>query len=283
MKSLLFTAILLLSTKPVHFYEPVDSIFLENINHQSVNIYSRSNPISGSTLIIDHEFKYSNSMMNYTITVRGEVPVNQDYAGYISCCQGKGERPVFYLSGSGIVNVYGRGSITLEDFQIKKLNYNAKMRIQIDGKTTCFEEPELFCLTSFGCISLKETWLNDMQWDIVTSDPENDDVRINMFKQIVPTKIPVSPHTGRTLKFNLDHGSIRVYEHVSAAPGVGTFKWKYSYVPSNAEQYYKEVNPPGEQLRYDETKGLPKDYPVSKEELGPPLESIKWDLIDLDK
>jgi hypothetical protein len=283
MKPLLFTVILVLSTKSVSYYKPLDSIYVENQNYQSVTNHSESNPASGPTLRIDHEFKYNNPMMNYTITVRGEVPINEDYAGFISCCQGKGKRPVFYLSGSGIVNVYGKGSMHIDDFQVKKLNYNAKMRIQIKGKTTCFEEPELFCLTVFGCISLEETWLDDIKWDIVTSDPENDDLRINMFKQIAPTKIPVSPHTGRTLKFNFDHGSIRVYEHESSAGGVGTFKWQYSYVPSNAEQYYKEVNPPGEQLRYDETKGLPKDYPVSKEELGPPLESIIWDLIDLDK
>ena len=122
-----------------------------------------------------------------------------------------------------------------------------------------------------------------MEWDIVTSDPENDEVRYDMFKQIVPKKNPDSPHTGRTLKYNFDFPGVSTFEHRSSIAGMGTFIWKYSYVSRDAAQYLSEINPPNEQLRYDDDRPKPKDYPISESELGPPLESIQWNLIDINK
>lgn len=277
---LLLPASIILSMGTIN-HKPVDSIGIENKNRQPETTDCDVVLASGPTLILDHVFTYNNPMVNYTITVRGEVPISEEPVGKVECCHGKWERIVGYLSGSGIVTVTGKGSMSAGQFQVKKINYTAKMRIQVNGKTACFEEPESHCLTLFSIISLEETWLDDMEWEIETSDPENDSYRYEMFKRIVPTKIPDSPHTGRTLKYQYDYPGVSIYEHNSSAGGQGTYKWKYAYVSSNAEQYYKEVNLPTEQLNYDDDRPKPKDYPVPEGELGPPLESVSWDLVGM--
>lgn len=284
MKPFLFLpVILLLATWTVNYYKTVNSPIPEYNTYKSVINYSAPDLESGPHLIVDHVFNYNNPTVTYKITVRGEIPIQVNPLGKISCCEGTQERIVSNLSGSGIVTISGRGSLNMPGFQVERLNYNAKMRIQINGKTTCFEEPKSHCLTLYSFISLEETWLDNIEWDIITSDPENDALRYDMFKQIAPTRIPDSPHTGRTLKYQYDYPGISAFEHQSTIAGMGTFKWKYIYSSSSAEQYYREINPPNEQLNYDDDRPKPKDYPVPEGELGPPLESITWDLIDLDK
>jgi len=237
-------------------------------------------------LIIDHLFVYNNPTVNYRITVKGQIPVYEDFdnAKEISVKTSLGPQSfaVHNLYGKGTLNVSGRGSMNLGQFQVKKINYESSMIVNITGKTDFKENPSYGSASSLIYFALEENWNGSFNWDIETSDPENDALRYDMFKRIVPTKIPDSPHTGRTLKYNDDYPGISTYEHKSVIPGMGTFIWKYSYVNRNAAEYQSEINPPNEQLRYNDDRPKPKDYPVPEGELGPPLKDIKWELTDFD-
>lgn len=265
-------------------------------------------------LTIDHLFVYSNPMVNYKITVNGTIPVHFDenlcvyvkfpLLGYEII------QLVSSLSGSGKLKISGRGSMDAGSFKVKKINYDSEMNIDIKGRTRYIE-------TEKGPIpllnlDLKEEWNGDLKWDIETSDPENDDLRYDMLTKIVPTKIPDSPHTGQTIE--CIEGYLyedQTYEQVSSIPGMGTFRWRYTLSHHFVKTYRTEivekpvdpknpdgsradgvkvedkpgviVNPKNEQLNFTEDRPKPKDYVTTYEpRLGPPLESIVWELIDCE-
>ena len=126
---------------------------------------------------------------------------------------------------------------------------------------------------------------------------------------MVPTKIPDSPHTGRTIECVEDYlYEDQTYEHVSSVPGMGTFRWRYT-VSHHFVTTYKEVpvplprdpkkplerhdtlikvkdnpnvtvNPKNDQQNYTDDRPKPKDYVTTYEpRLGPPLESIVWEIV----
>jgi len=265
------------------YTSPFDKIHSLNKGENFKIINSRSEDASnGPYVIINHIFTYNNPTTKYTITVKGEIFINEDDHREVRCCSGTDTMIVSMLSGSGTVKVYGRGSMNMGSFQVEKLNYDSDMNIVIKGKTHCLDKPGADCYTKYSSISFEESWSKEMEWDITTSDPENDDIRYDMLKRIAPTQIPVSPHTGRTLRFDYNYPGPGKYEQTSTAHGIGTYKWSYTYVSGNAARYSSDINPHTEQLNYDDDQPKPKDYPVPVGVLGPPLENITWDLIDLD-
>lgn len=260
-------------------------------------------------LTIDHQFNYSNPMVNYKISVTGRIPVHYDESFAVRVNRNNVENIelVSILSGRGTVKVSGRGSINAGSFQVKKINYDSQINIDINGKTRFLNHEG--GVISVMNLALEENWNGDLNWDIETSDPENDDLRYDMLKNIVPTKIPDSPHTGRTLEFAEGYlYKDQTFEHVSSIPGMGTFRWRYTIIyniaegvasdrpvldPINPEKpahYVKvkiqntDVNPDNEQSNYDDNQPKPEDFVKDYEpRLGPPLESIEWEIVDLDK
>jgi len=261
-------------------------------------------------LIIDHLFVYTNPMVNYRISVEGKIPVHYEerFAVYVKQYDHEYLFFVSSLAGSGKVKVSGRGSINAGSFQVKKINYDSEINIDIQGKTR-YLELEGGDVLNLKNLALKEEWNADLNWDIETSDPKNDALRYDMFKHIVPTKIPDSPHTGRTLEYAESFlYEDQTYEHVSSIPGMGTFRWRYTIIynfvethtdspvndPRNPENrtetsshYVKvknqnvTVNPNNEQSNYDDNKPKPEDFVKDYEpRLGPPLESIIWEVVD---
>jgi len=260
-------------------------------------------------LTIDHQFNYSNPMVNYKISVTGRIPFHYDESFAVRVNRNNVENIelVSILSGRGTVKVSGRGSINAGSFQVKKINYDSQINIDINGKTRFLNHEG--GVISVMNLALEENWNGDLNWDIETSDPENDDLRYNMLKMIVPTKIPDSPHTGRTLEFVEGYlYKDETFEHVSSIPGMGTFRWRYTIIyniaegaandrpvldPINPEKpahYVKvkiqnpDVNPDNEQSNYDDNQPKPEDFVKNYEpRLGPPLESIIWDIVNLDE
>jgi hypothetical protein len=262
-----------------------NSLDIENPPNSRVPVQDNN---MGYYLIMDHLFVYTNPMVNYKISVEGRIPVQyeENFAVYVKLNNKEYLTSVSTLAGSGKVKVSGRGSMNAGSFKVKKINYDSEININIQGKTR-FLELESGDAIPLKNLALKEEWDADLNWDIETSDPENDDLRYEMFRKIVPTKIPDSPHTGRTLEYTESFlYEDQTYEHVSSIPGMGTFRWRYTISYTYAKGEWGEINPeltvnPKNQNRYDKNRPLPKDYIKTHEpKLGPPLESIVWEVVD---
>ena len=285
---------------------------LDKENFPAVKLPLQSNNTQFD-LTLDHLFTYSNPTVNYKISVQGRIPVHYDehFAVRVNRYNVENIELVSILSGRGAVKVSGRGSINAGSFQVKKINYDSQMNIDINGKTRFLNHEEGGVISVMN-LALEENWNGDLNWDIETSDPENDDLRYNMLKMIVPTKIPDSPHTGRTLEFVEGYlYEDETFEHVSSIPGMGTFRWRYTISynfvethtdrpvndpinpenPTETSSHYVKVknqnvtvNPNNEQSNYDDNQPKPNDFVKDYEpRLGPPLESIIWDIVNLDE
>ena len=240
-------------------------------------------------LTIDHLFVYNNPVVNYKITVSGTIPIHfvENFAVKVKMPAYEYIELVSTMAGSGKVKVSGRGSMNAGSFMVKKINYDSEIDINVQGKTR-FLEVEKGAIPLMN-LALEEEWNGDFDWDIETSDPKNDGLRLDMFKRMVPTKIPDSPHTGRTIEcidgYLLED---QTYEHVSSIPGMGTFRWRYTISFHFVKDKYNEdpkltVNPKNEQLNLTNDRPKPKDYITTYEpRLGPPLESIVWNIVNLD-
>jgi hypothetical protein len=241
-------------------------------------------------LIIDHQFVYSNPMVNYEISVTGRIPVQyeENFAVKVKLYDKEYIDLASTLTGRGNLKVSGRGSINAGSFQVNKINYDSQIHVNIQGKTRYLEQEDGSVIPVMN-LALEENWNGDLNWDIETSDPENDDLRYNMFKNIVPTKIPGSPHTGKTLEYITGYlYEDQTFQTVSSVPGMGTFRWRYTisytYVKDKYDTEPKLTVNPKNQSRFDDNRPKPKDYVKTYEpRLGPPLESIEWEIIDLDK
>ncbi|MBN2862191.1 MAG: hypothetical protein JXN62_03450 [Bacteroidales bacterium] len=241
-------------------------------------------------LIIDHQFVYNNPMVNYKISVTGRIPVQyeENFAVKVKLYDKEYIDLASTLTGSGKLKVSGRGSMNAGSFQVNKINYDSEIHVNIQGKTRYLEQEDGSVIPVMN-LALKETWNGDLKWDIETSDPENDDVRYNMLTKIVPTKIPDSPHTGKTLEYITGYlYEDQTFGHTSSVPGMGTFRWRYTisytYVKGKSNTEPKLTVNPKDQSRFDDNRPKPEDYVKTYEpRLGPPLESIVWEIIDLDK
>ncbi len=242
-------------------------------------------------LIIDHQFDYSNPMVNYKISVTGRIPVQyeENFAVKVRLNGKEYIDLASTLTGSGNLKVSGRGNMSAGSFKVNKINYDSQIHVNLRGKTRYLEQEDGSVIPVMN-LALDENWNGDLNWDIETSDPENDDLRYNMFKKIVPTKIPDSPHTGKTLEYITGYlYEDQTFQTVSSVPGMGTFRWRYTISYSYVKDKYNTepkltVNPKNKQLNFDDKRPKPKDYVKTYEpRLGPPLESIVWEIIDLDK
>lgn len=291
--------------------QPENKIFT-NENSPNSRISLQDNNMS-YYLTIDHLFVYNNPTVNYTISVKGKVPVHfeENFAVYVKLNNEEYLTLVSSLAGQGKVKVSGRGSMNLGSFKVKKINYDSEINIDVQGKTR-YLELESGDVIPLLNLALKEEWNADFNWDIETSDPENDALRYDMFKHIVPTKTPDSPHTGRTLEYATSFlYEDQTYEQVSSVPGMGTFRWRYTLSCNFVDTYTDHVvddprdpknptertshfikvkddpkltvNPKNSQSNYDDDRPKPKDYIKTREpRLGPPLESIVWEIVDLN-
>jgi len=289
---------------------------LENIlnsEHFLAGLVSFQSDYIKCHLTIDHQFNYSNPMVNYKISVTGRIPVKyeENFAVKVRLYGKEYIDLASTLTGSGNLKVSGRGNISAGSFQVNKIDYDSQISVNLQGKTRYLEQKDGSVIPVMN-LALKETWNGDLNWDIETSDPENDDVRYDMLKNIVPTKIPDSPHTGKTLEYISGYlYEDQTFQTVSSVPGMGTFRWRYtisyayvkSYIDRPVEDPRDPENPtertshlvkvednpiitvnPKDQSRFDDNRPKPEDYVKTYEpRLGPPLESIEWEIIDLDK
>jgi len=152
------------------------------------------------------------------------------------------------------------------------------MIVTINGKTHHIKRPEEMGTDVRVNLELQENWNGKFNWDIETSDPEVDSYRLAMLKRIIPQKIPDSPHTGYTIEYDYNYPGNTTYEYVTSN-AMGTFRWRYIFSSSHSQDNCKRINPI-DQERFDDKRPKPKDYPVLKGKLGPPLDQIKWDLVD---
>lgn len=239
------------------------------------------------TLVVDHLFTYKNPIVNYSIHVKGKVPITEVWEG-VTYIWGIGEKkitaPASTFTGTGTVTVKGSGNIdTDQKFKVKKLNYDTSMTVTINGKTNYIRAVDKYGSKMFVNLEIQENWNSDLVWDIETSDPENDALRLKLLKAIIPRQIPASPHTGRTIEFEKSFFENTTYEY-RTSNAEGDFRWRYTlcWPSSTIQQNKKDVNPDNEQLNYADPR--PKDIippPIAR--LGPPLDQIPWELIDLDK
>lgn len=300
---LLILLVLFLFAGPLSNEQPVYTIYSEgNISNTIIENSLNTESLPASLvplqsdyikchLIIDHQFVYNNPMVKYKISVSGRIPVQWDenFAVKVKLNGKEYIDLASTLKGSGNLKVSGRGSISAGSFQVNKINYDSEIHVNLQGKTRYLEQEDGSVVPVMN-LALEESWNGDLKWDIETSDPENDDLRYDMLKKIIPTKTPESPHTGRTLEYIKGYlYEDQTFEHVSSVPGMGTFRWRYTISYSYVKDKYNRdprltVNPKNKQLNFDDNRPKPKDYVKTYEpRLGPPLESIIWDIVNLDE
>lgn len=217
------------------------------------------------------------------------------------------------IAGSGTAILKAEGNMDLPDLKIEKLNYFSKVKIDIEGKTRYIKKPEAGGSIEVMNLKLNENWDGDITWDIKTDDPEEDQLRLKMLKMIVPTTFPDSPHTNKTLEYIAGYlYEDQTFEQTNSIPGMGTFTWRYTKKYNNVKTYTEHpvenrvnpdpkkqherswrlvkrednqnptVNPKNEQHNYDDDHPKPKDYvDTYKPRIGPPLESIQWEVVDI--
>lgn len=249
-------------------------------------IFSQEAIAETNTLILDHLFVYKNQMVNYRISVQGEIPLKLEGKGLERSWNKDGKEstlPAIAVTGTGKVSIQGRGSMNPgAGFTVHKINYDSSMTIAINGKTRVIKAPEGIGSYMFFYLELQENWDGDFNWDIKTSDQKNDSLRLGMLKRIIPKKIPDSPHIGHTIKYSYFFTGNSTYEYITSN-AMGTFRWRYIFSPYTSRVYKKIINPV-DQERFDNDFPKPKDFiTVSKGELGPPLDQIQWDLVPLDE
>ena len=237
-------------------------------------------------LILDHLFVYKNQMVNYRISVQGEIPLKLEGKGLVRAWDKGGKEttlPAIALTGTGKVSIRGRGNINPGGgFIVHKINYDSSMTITINGKTRVIKAPEEIGSYMFVNLELQENWDGSFSWDIETSDPKNDSLRLEMFKRIIPKQIPYSPHTGHTIEYSYLFAGNSTYEYVGSDAMGGTYRWRYIFSPFTSKVYEETINPDN-QLRFDDDLPKPKDFiKISEGKLGPPLDQIQWELVDLD-
>ncbi len=245
-------------------------------------IFSQQGFADTPRLILDHLFVYKNQVVDYRISVQGEIPLKEETKGFIPFWNKGGEEVLAaakVLTGTGNVRIRGRGSLDSgAKFKIKKFNYDSSMMVTINGKTHNIKKAEEMGTDVRVNLELQENWNGKFNWDIETSDPEADSHRLSMLKRIIPQKIPDSPHTGYTIEYDYNYPGNSIYEYVTSN-AMGTFRWRYILSSSYSKEYKEEVNTV-DQEQYDNDRQKPKDYPVPKGKLGPPLDQIKWDFVD---
>ena len=90
-------------------------------------IFSQEVLAKDPSLIIDHLFVYKNQVVDYRISVQGEIPLKVEGKGDILFWNPGGEEILMMaiaLTGTGSVRIRGRGSLDSGGkFKIKKFNY----------------------------------------------------------------------------------------------------------------------------------------------------------------
>lgn len=253
-----------------------------------VLLFSQEALAETRNLILDHLFVYNNQVVNYRISVQGEILLKLETKGLYYAWAREGKEMLVMataLTGTGKVSIRGRGNMNPGGkFIVHKMNYDSSMTVTINGKTRHIKAPEETGSYLLVNLELQENWDGSFNWDIETSDPKNDSLRLEMFKRIIPQQIPYSPHTGHTIEFDHSFLEYVTYEYVTSN-AMGTFRWRYIFCPpaDNRKAYKNTVNPDNEQLNFDDDRPKPKDYiPIPKGRLGPPLNQIQWELVDLE-
>ncbi len=248
-------------------------------------IFSQAVFAETRNLLIDHLFVYKNQMVNYRISVKGEIKIDWTSKGFVHCWNKKYEEilcDAIVWNGHGRVYIQGRGNMNPGGgFTVHKINYDSSMSITVNGIQRYMKGPKDRAGTLYvQNLELQENWDGKFNWDIKTSDPENDSIRLKMLKKVVPHKIPDSPHTGKTIEFDQSYLENATYEYVTSN-AMGTFRWRYILTPrsSNRKEFPEHTNA-ASQDNFDDDLPKPRDYPVPEGRLGPPLDQIQWDLVD---
>ena len=97
-------------------------------------------------LILDHLFVYKNQVVDYRISVRGEVPITWETKGVVlvwfptssvhDLVPKEKQRPMQVAAaiGTGRVSIRGRGSLDSGGkFKIQKINYDSSMMVTVNG------------------------------------------------------------------------------------------------------------------------------------------------------
>ncbi len=261
------------------------------------------------SLVLNHSFTYSVPPTNFKITITGEIPFSftQNFATYKWFPDGEVLDVVSSLSGGGTAILKAEGNMDLPDLKIEKLNYHSKVKIDIEGKTRFVKVPEAGGSIKLMNLKLTENWDGDIVWDIKTDDPDGDPIRLKAFKMFAPTTFPDSPPTDKTLEYIAEYlYEDQTFEQTTNMPGMGTFTWqytlKYNSVKTNKDVPVEDpvdpknplersshlittendpkvtANPKNEQDNYETP---PKSYIKNYQpRIGPPLESIKWEIVD---
>ncbi len=252
-------------------------------------IFSQEGFAETRNLLIDHLFVYKNQMVNYRISVQGGIPIDWTMKGFTRCWGWDEHEDLcgaIVWNGSGRVDIRGRGSMNPGGgFTVDKINYDSSMSVTVNGIQRYMKAPKDRGKGSIVLqnLELQENWNGKFNWNIKTSDPKNDSIRLKMLKKIVPQKIPDSPHTGKTIEFDQSSLEFATYEYVTSN-AMGTFRWRYILAPShiNLKQYKDLVNDDS-QKNFSDDSIKPKDYRMPEGRLGPPLDQIQWDLVPLDE
>jgi hypothetical protein len=199
--------------------------------------------------------------------VLGWCPANQDASDYF-------ETAAAILRGEGTITARGEFHIDADDPEdYCHFWFEQPVEVVLNGKTW-WKPNKLKCSDETFNFELNEDWTKQLNWRARCADPE----QAAMLEMFLPKNLHQMLYSGEehTLQFSNYEGA--VLEDVVVKP-------EHMYLPIEGKLRYIfhsdswsgiDWNPKGEQLRFDDSRPKPKDYPVPKGEWGPPLSEIEW-------
>ena len=231
----------------------------------------------GKCIEYDHEFEWHVDIMKIKVIVKGFVPFefaeNHLVLGW--CPNNKDGSEYFETAASilkGEATLFAKGELHIVDEDEScHMYFEHPIKVILKGKTW-WKPNKIGCSDETCNFELNEDWTKPVEWKVRCSDPE----QAAMLRMFLPKRLHDEVYTGedKTLQFANYEGAVLEAE---AFQGMHpTMKGKLRYIFHSSSWKGTDWNPHGPQLRYDDSRPKPKDYPKPKGEWGPPLDKIVW-------
>lgn len=175
----------------------------------------------------------------------------------------------------GEATVFARGELLIVDEdapeEFCRLSFEHSIKVTLRGKNW-WKPNHLGWADLTYNFELDEDWTKLVKWKVQCNDPE----QAAMLRMLLPKRLHMEVYSGgdKTLQFpNFDGSVLEDVAFYGMLPGM---TGKLRYIFHSAAQKGADWNPKGSQLRFDDSKPKPKDYPKPKGEWGPPLSKIVW-------
>ncbi len=230
----------------------------------------------------DHYYEWNDEGIKMEITVKGNVEIksieNFTVKKSENCLEVGDIDVVSILGGEGEVTAKGVATLGDEPEDLVYMDFTVPVKVKIKGKSSYPYDQELKGCVQLYNLQLEESWTEKVNWNVNTGDPETD----AMVKSLLPINLGGNTFKmeQKTLEFNrypcyVENELILEEEAFMNAgyPMKGKIKYKI-----NLTGCIKI----GSALQYDINESVQpyEQYNFPKLHWGPPLETIKWEIVE---